>query len=144
MDSLDLTKQPPRAPREPLADLDVLMAARSVDKIRATLPGGDLGDYRIEGFTTRFFEILKIDEDDFRSAVTLAQSDADVAAWLRRHCTPEQFAEVNRVIGERRLRDRIGDPSFRDRYPTAGEFPLDMQMIDLLPLDDEHAFRANR
>lgn len=144
MEPLDLTKQPPRAPRTPLADLDVLMAARSVDKIRATLPGGKLGDYRIEGFTSRFFEILAIDEDDFRSVVALAHSDADVAAWLRKHATQEQFDEVNRVIGQRRVRDRIDDPDFRKRYPHADSLSLDMQMIDVLPLDDELAFRADR
>jgi hypothetical protein len=144
MDALDLTKAPPRTPREPLADLDVLMAARSVDKIRATLPGGDLGDYRIDGFTSRFFEILQIDEADFRSVVALAHSDADVAAWLRRHSTQEKFEEVNRVIGARRLRDRIDDPDFQQRYPNAASFPLDIQMIDLLPLDDQLAFRADR
>ena len=42
MTPLDLTKQPPRSPRAPLGHLDLVMAARTVDKIRATLPGGNI------------------------------------------------------------------------------------------------------
>ena len=53
MDALDLTKQPPRGPRELLPTLDLLMIARTVDKLRATLPGGNLGSYQIPGFSTR-------------------------------------------------------------------------------------------
>jgi hypothetical protein len=38
MDALDLTKAPPRAPRETLAG--VVFLPRTIDKMRATLPGG--------------------------------------------------------------------------------------------------------
>jgi hypothetical protein len=35
------------SPRELLPGLDLSMAARTVDKMRATLPGGNLGSYQI-------------------------------------------------------------------------------------------------
>jgi hypothetical protein len=142
MDALDLTRQPPRPPRVPLADLDLLMAARSVDKIRATLEGGNLGDYQIKGFTQRFFDTLGIDETDFRSVVALAQSDADVAAWLRKHCPQAKMDEYNRIEGARSVRDRIDDAAFIEKYPLAAQLPLETPLVDMMTLDDELSFRA--
>lgn len=141
MEPLDLTKAPPRAPRAPLADLDLLMAARSVDKIRATLPGGDIGAYQIHGFTQRLFDTLGISEEDFRSVVALAQSDADVAAWLRKHSSREKMEEYNRASTARLLRDRIGEKEFIEKYPHAVNLPLETPLIDMLVRDDELAFR---
>jgi len=53
--------------------------ARTVDKIRATLPGGDPGPYKVEGYSMRVLTALGIDLNDFISIVTLAQTDDDVA-----------------------------------------------------------------
>lgn len=75
MESLDLTVRPPRGPRLPLADLDLVMLARTVDKVRATLPGGSLGSYQIPGFSARLLERLGITEDELRDAVAGARSD---------------------------------------------------------------------
>ena len=38
------------------------MAARTVDKLRATLPGGNLGEYQITGFSSRLIETLGLPE----------------------------------------------------------------------------------
>ncbi|HEY1882314.1 MAG TPA: hypothetical protein VGG51_04665 [Candidatus Cybelea sp.] len=62
MNALNLTKQPPRSPRELLPGLSLLMAARTVDKLRATLPGGTLGEYQITGFSSRLIEALGFPE----------------------------------------------------------------------------------
>jgi len=142
MDALDLTKAPPRPPRTPLADLELIMAARSVDKIRATLPGGNLGTYQIKGFTMRLLDSLSITEDDFREAVARAKSDAEVAAWLREHCTTEQFDAFNRTIAQRVVGDRIADGDFLEKYPNAVTLPLDTPLIDMLKDDDAHCFAA--
>lgn len=140
MEPLDLRRTAPRAPRTPLGDLDLIMAARSVDKLRATLPGGDLGAYQIAGFTARFMETLGIDEEDFRSIVALAANDQEIAAWLRKHCSQAQFDECTRLITSRLLRDRINDDDFVQKYPHARALPLEMPIVDMLPLDDELAF----
>ena len=68
MDALDLRKAPPRRPRAELAD--VVFMPRSIDKIRATLPGGDLGAYTISGFTATMFDMLGIALEDVATAVT--------------------------------------------------------------------------
>jgi hypothetical protein len=45
MTALDLTKAPPRSPREELRGL--CMLPRMIDIARAKLPGGDVGEYQI-------------------------------------------------------------------------------------------------
>ena len=92
MEALDLTRRPPRSPRELLPDLDLLMAARTVDKLRATLPGGNLGAYQITGFSSRLLEALDIPEALLREAIAAADSDAKVAAWIREHSDPARYA----------------------------------------------------
>ncbi len=69
MDALDLTQRPPRSPRDLLPGLDLLMAARTVDKIRATLPGGNLGQYQITGFSSSLLNRLGIVEGLLREAI---------------------------------------------------------------------------
>jgi hypothetical protein len=140
MESLDLTKAPPRGPRVPLAGLDLIMAARSVDKMRATLPGGNLGTYQIKGFTTRMFETLTLSEDEFRDIVARAENDADVATWFRERCTNEQIAAFNHSIVQRTVGDRIDDAEFLKRYPHAVSLPLNTPLIDMLKDDDDYSF----
>ena len=67
MEPLDLSSRAPRSPRTPLAGLDLIMAARTVDKFRAQLPGGDIGLYRIPGYTERLLTAFGLTEDEFRA-----------------------------------------------------------------------------
>ena len=140
MDALDLTKQPPRGPRELLPTLDLLMIARTVDKLRATLPGGNLGSYQIPGFSTRLLEALNIREDDLREAVARATSDDEVVAWIREHADPATYSRANAALEGRVVADRIGDPAFVAKYPLVTSLPLDTKLIDMLILDDRAAF----
>ena len=140
MDALDLTKQPPRGPRELLPTLDLLMIARTVDKLRATLPGGNLGSYQIPGLSTRLLEALHIREDDLREAVARAASDDEVVAWIREHADPAACARANAALEARVVANRIGDPAFVAKYPFATNLPLDTKLIDMLVLDDRAAF----
>jgi hypothetical protein len=144
MDALDLTKAPPRAPRAPLADLDLIMAARSVDKMRAALPGGNLGDYQVPGFTTRMLDAIGISEDDFRAEVARASNDAEIAAWIRERTTPERLAASNAALESRRVKDRLDDKAWRKRYPHAVSMPPETPLIDILSKDDELAFYGAR
>lgn len=140
MEPLDLSNQPPRSPRESLAGLDLIMAARSVDKFRALLPGGNIGLYLIPGYTTRMLDVLGLTQDEFRDAVMRAASDANVAEWLRSRTTPEQRAELNAILEARTVALRINDADFRERYPYASTLPLDMKLLDLLDEDDRRLF----
>lgn len=144
MDALDLTKTPPRAPRTALAGLDLIMAARTVDKIRASLPGGNLGDYKVDGFSTQMLGSIGISEDDLRAEVMRASSDAQIAAWIREHTTPEKIAEFNVLIVQRQVKDRLNDEAWRKKYPHGAAMPPETPLIDMLSKDDELAFFGAR
>ena len=77
MQPLDLTTAPPRAPREALAG--IVFLPRTIDKVRATLPGGALGAYNIPGFSQMMLEALGIELERSRAAVAEAAKDDDVA-----------------------------------------------------------------
>ena len=140
MEALDLTKAPPRSPR---LDLDGLVnLPRSIDKMRAHLPGGNPGVYNIPGFTAIMLEMIGVTENQFREAVAQAKTDDDVAAWLRTHAKTEQYATYNERILNRRVADvKARDPeAFAKRYPISQTRPDIEYMADLLEADDEEMF----
>jgi hypothetical protein len=140
MNALDLTKQPPRSPRELLPGLSLLMAARTVDKLRATLPGGNLGEYQITGFSSRLIEALGFPEGALREAIARADSDGDVADWIVRHSDPAKYAEINAALERPTVGERLGDAAFLARYPSARRLAPDASRLDLLVADDNEAF----
>jgi Domain of unknown function (DUF5069) len=144
MDALDLTRKPPRSPRELLPDLELLMAARTVDKLRATLPGGNLGEYQITGFSSRLIEKLGFAEAALRAVIARAASDREVADWIAGHSDRARYAEINAAFERATLADRMNDPAFLARYPIAKQLAPETSRLDLLVADDEAAFRQER
>ncbi len=140
MDPLDLTKRPPRSPRALLPGLDLLMAARTVDKIRATLPGGNIGEYQITGFSSSLLNALGIVESALRAAVARAASDAEIGGWIREHSDPSRYPEINAKQEGRTIGERLDDPTFVARYPLARRLPPEASRLDLLIADDAAAF----
>jgi hypothetical protein len=140
MEALDLSRRPPRSPRDLLPGLDLLMAARTVDKLRATLPGGNLGDYQITGFSSSLLNALGISEAVLRKAIAEARSDEDVAVWIREHSDPERYADINAKLESRTVGERLNDPEFMRRYPSAAHLPPETSRLDHLVADDAEAF----
>jgi hypothetical protein len=116
------------------------MAARTVDKLRATLPGGNLGQYQITGFSSRLIEALGFPEGALREAIVRAESDRDVADWIAEHSDPAKYAEINAALERPRIAERLGDAEFLARYPIARTLPADSSRLDLLVADDREAF----
>jgi len=141
MDALDLTRQPPRSPRELLVGIDLLMLARTVDKLRATLPGGNIGAYQITGFSSRLLLKLDIAEAALRDVIARARSDAEVAAWIREHTDPNVYPEINEGFERMTIGERLGDAEFVQRYPIATKLPPEASRLDLLAADDAEAFK---
>ncbi len=141
MDALDLTRRPPRNPREAYAELDLFMLARTVDKLRATLPGGNIGAYQITGFSSRLLLKLNIAEAVLRDVIARATSDAEVAAWIREHSDPAIFPEINAGFERMTIGERLGDAEFVRRYPVARTLPPEASRLDLLAADDAEAFK---
>jgi hypothetical protein len=136
MEPLDLTKRAPRSPRVRLGGL--YMLARTIDKLRATLPGGNPGVYRIAGFSERMLQTLEIPEDDLRSVVALAQSDDEVVAWVHKHSDQTKYEEVNRMLSTPTVGERMDRPDFLARYPiiTEKRLPPETTLFEMLELDD--------
>jgi hypothetical protein len=116
------------------------MAARTVDKIRATLPGGNIGEYQITGFSSSLLNALGISEAVLRKVIADAESDADVAAWIREHSDRERYAEINAKLEGRTVGERLNDPEFLRRYPSARNLPPETSRLDHLIADDAEAF----
>jgi hypothetical protein len=116
------------------------MAARTVDKLRATLPGGNIGEYQITGFSSSLLNALEIPEGLLRAAVARAGSDAEIAAWIREHSNPERYPEINAKLEGRTIGERLNDPQFVARYPVASRLPPESSRLDLLIADDEANF----
>ena len=97
---------------------------------------------QIPGYTTRMLDALALTEDEFRERVARANSDQELAEWLRSRTTPQQRAELNAVLEARTVALRINDADFHERYPYANDLPLDMKLLDLLEEDDRQFFAA--
>jgi hypothetical protein len=142
MNPLDLSKRPPRSPRTPLADLDLVMAARTVDKLRATLPGGNIGDYQITGFSSRLLNRLGVVEHQLRAVIAQANSDDEIAGWIAAHSDPSRYPEINAEFERQTVGERLGDAAFLERYPSARNLPPETSRLDHLAVDDAEAFEA--
>ncbi len=138
MEPLDLHMRPPRPPQDEIDGL--LFLARTIDKARASLPGGALGDYKIAGFSQQMFDALGVAGEAFIEVVRAASSDAAVASWMRKHAATERYEEWNAFVRGRPLvgtGDR--DEAIR-RYPWLSERPDIERQIDVLVEDDRRAF----
>lgn len=142
MKPLDLTAAPPRSPR---VELDGLcMLARSIDKMRAQLPGGDPGTYATNrGLTKMLLEMLGVTHDQFRSLVETAQSDDDVVQWFRAHADTSRYAEINDRLSRWTLADNPPERwEFIDSlYPNRPAVPREeVNVFELLEADDRECF----
>lgn len=140
MEALDLTKH---RPRSPWAQLDGLyMLPRTIDKLRALLPGGNPGPYNIAGFSQHLFNAVGVTEEAAREAVARAADDAEFAAWLRANGDASKYEAYNERFSNRRLADIEDKETFFGKYPQAREMPLDSRLFDMLDKDDDEIFAA--
>lgn len=138
MEPLDLTQRPPRGPREKLAGL--VMLPRTIDKIRALMPGGDPGVYHIAGFSQRLLEGIGIELEALTAVVKDAGSDDEVAQWVREHGDTSKFVAINESM-ENRVQSRM-DPdaraSFEEKYGSPAR--LHDNLFDVIEADDREMF----
>jgi len=137
MNPLDLTLGPPRAPRAALAG--VVFLPRTIDKVRATLPGGAAGEYNIPGFSQMMFDTLGIEADAFRAAVADAENDDAVAAFVNASTTPDRVATWNAFVLNRLPRGGDRNAAL-ESYPWLHERPDLILAIDVIEEDDRRHF----
>ena len=115
------------------------MMPRTIDKLRATLPGGVSDGYRVRGMSLRLLEWLGVEEDAIREAVAQAKSDDDVAAWLRGRVDTTKYPEFNRRMLERSTDDVVDKEAFFETYPWARE-KGSVKLFDIMLEDDRLTF----
>ncbi len=137
MEPLDLTQAPPRPPRAELAG--IIFLPRSIDKLRASLPGGKLGEYTIAGFTETMLNMFGIELADVMEAVRTSETDADVAAFVTSHVHGDGIARWHAYALARKPRGGNREEALA-AYPfLAGRDDIGIS-LDVLAEDDRHHF----
>ena len=139
MNLIDLTKRPPRSPREELGGL--CMLPRMIDVARAKLPGGDIGQYQIgRGMSGLVLRHLEMEVGDFVELVRNAKDDEEVGARLRGRKTDKE----NRMVSLRLRRVTVADvpDDLRESFTRfyGADLPREKRVMDILEEDDARAF----
>jgi hypothetical protein len=146
MEPLDLTARPPRAPRETLAG--VAFMPRTIDKLRAEMPGGTMGKYlnRSDGMSAVMCKRIGVDMDELRAVVASAPDEEAVAAWVRERVTPEVAAEASAKLATLTM-DRL-PPEFQERvrrnHPVLAHRPELNTFFEIFEADDAATFESSR
>ena len=137
MTPLDLTVRPPRGPRALLGGFPML--ARTIDRARASLPGGNLGRYISisRGLSATMLAELEIAPDDFVAAVAAAENDDGVLAWLEQRAPRAKIAAAAERVTASRLSEipAAHRPFVESLYP-ADLFATCETSFELLERDD--------
>jgi hypothetical protein len=137
MTPLDLSLRPPQVPRAELEG--IVFLPRSIDKIRARLPGGTPGGYNVTGLTTTMFDQLGIPVSTVTEVIAGAPSEAEVGTFVRESTTQAKIDAWNAFIAQR-------EPLGGDRaeaakvYPWLDERPDLRLVLDVLVEDDRRGF----
>jgi hypothetical protein len=138
MTPLDLRIRPPRGPRETL--LGFYLLPRTIDKLRAELPGGNVGAYlnHDTGFSAYVVRRLGLEMNEFRAAVAAAPDEEAVVEWLAdridRNSAPALNAKLETFVVERMsAEDQV---LVRQRHPVMAERPELSKILDILDADD--------
>jgi hypothetical protein len=145
MEPLDLESRPPRGPREKLAGMYFL--PRTIDKMRAELPGGKPGAYIVTGESSMSAYVLhklRIDVDELRAVVARAADEDEVEAWLRERIDPAAIEPLNEKLENARIDatppDKLG--MLNARYPILATRSDIVDAFGLLEADDAHTFAS--
>jgi hypothetical protein len=146
MEPLDLTATPPRGPREKLAGL--IFMPRTIDKLRAEQPGGNLGVFlnRPDGLSAFMCRRLGIDMEELRAVVAEAPDEAAVAAWLTARVTPDVVAETNAKLETMSITRLPPErqAEVKERHPILDRRPDLEYFLDIFEADEVEADDASR
>jgi Domain of unknown function (DUF5069) len=143
MTPLDLTKAPPRSPREKLRE--ICMLPRMIDIARAKLRGGRVGEYQIgRGMSAVVLGHLGISAEEFVRIVEHANGDEEVADRL---CSPDKQEE--RITVSDRLHSLTVKDVPRDLQAQFEKFyganqPQHRRVFDIIEADDAKIFGRSK
>lgn len=92
MNSLDLTKEFPRSPRETVGGY--VVAGRALDKCRAEIAGTN-GEYHFAcPLDNMFFDFTGIDSNAFKEFVATGADDEAIGAWIKENAKEQSEEEI--------------------------------------------------
>jgi hypothetical protein len=113
---------------------------RTVDKLRAELPGGNMGQFvnHDTGFSAFVVRRLGLDMNEFREAVAQAPDEEAIVAWLRERVDPGAAPALNAkletfVVERMTPEDQV---LVRSRHPVMEQRPELSKVLDILDADD--------
>lgn len=138
----DLTKEPPRSPRERLGDYVIL--GRTLDKGRALL-AGSIGEYHFDcPLDNMLFGFKGVTGDEVKKLLEAGASDEEVLAWLDTHGTPKSREEISawssKVEGTRPYDDPERKEWFAEQCAELGLDPASTSLFDWLETDDRVSY----
>ena len=138
----DLTKEPPRSPRERLGPYVIL--GRTMDKGRALL-AGSIGEYHFDcPLDNTLFGFKGVSGEQVKGLLEQGASDEEVLAWLETHGTPRSAEEArawaSQVEGARPYEDPERKDWFAEQCAPLGLDPARTTLFDWLEADDRASY----
>lgn len=145
MTPLDLRTHRPHGPRETI--LGFYLLPRTIDKLRAELPGGHLGPYlnHDTGFSAYLVRRLGLNMDELRQVVARAPDETAVVEWLAARVdaasAPGHNAKLETIVVERMKPE--DQALVRQRHPVMETQAGLSKILDILDADDEFSVGVN-
>jgi hypothetical protein len=141
--SKDLTKQPPRSPKQRIGGYCIL--GRTIDKCRAEL-SGQIGDYHYNcPLDQALFKFKEINGEDFKRAVKDDLTDQELIQWVNAHGKSKSQEEIRNWSDDMDKMSLIHDPEKRDYFISEckklGLDPEKTTLFEWLDADDRASFK---
>jgi hypothetical protein len=140
----DLTKQPPRSPRNRLGGYALM--ARMIDKGRADLQG-KVGEYHYAcPLDQMLFDFKGVKADEVKNLLDSGATDEQVVAWFSSHGTPKKTDEIKAwsdgVEGYRPYDDPEKKDWFTGECAKVGLKAETSTLAEYLEADDSASFKS--
>jgi hypothetical protein len=124
------------------------MMPRTIDKLRAKLPGGKIGVYSLDtafgpGLSLMLLNDIGVAEKCLLEIVQEVSLEQEVAEWLRRNADLSSVASVNEKLFSPRIEDVLAfipEAAFNEIYPAAERMTITSPMFEVLLEDDRLMF----
>jgi hypothetical protein len=139
----NLTKEPPRSPRNRLGNYALI--ARAIDKGRAAL-AGTVGEYHFAcPLDQMLFEFKSVQADEVKKLLASGADEEQIVAWFDTHGTPKTAEEIKAWSTGVESYRPYDNPEKKDWF--AGECaklglkPENSTLVDYLEADDVASFK---
>lgn len=138
---LNLQTHKPRSSRATM--LGFYFIPRTIDKLRAELPGGTIDLYlnHDTGFSAFVIKRLGLDMDAFRDVVARAADEREIETWLAERVDPAAAPALNAKLESFVVERMAPDDQVlvRERHPVMAQRPELSKILDILDADDGYA-----